>query len=102
MEYSEIKTLYDSSTRRINAVNTDFKSYLFTQINWRNRLIGIKGARGVGKTTLVLQHIKEHFPNYEKVLYVSLDDLWFSSHSIFDMVEYLKHSESNFQKNIFA
>lgn len=88
MEYSEIKTLYDSSTRRINAVNTDFKRYLFTQINWRNRLIGIKGARGVGKTTLVLQHIKEHFPNYEKVLYVSLDDLWFSSHSIFDMVEY--------------
>ncbi|MBQ2488527.1 MAG: AAA family ATPase, partial [Bacteroidales bacterium] len=74
MEYDDIKELYDSSIRKISTVNTDFKRYLYTLINWKNRLIGIKGPRGVGKTTLVLQHIRESFDDYGKVLYVSLDD----------------------------
>ena len=51
-------------------------------------MIGIKGARGVGKTTLILQHIKEHFPDRDKALYVSLDNLWFTTHSLTDLVEY--------------
>lgn len=88
MEYDDIKELYDSSIRKISTVNTDFKRYLYTLINWKNRLIGIKGPRGVGKTTLVLQHIRESFDDYGKVLYVSLDDFWFLSHSVFEMVEY--------------
>ena len=88
MDYNDIKQLYDNSIRKITTVKTDFKRYLYTQINWKNRLIGIKGGRGVGKTTLILQHIKETFADLEKVLYVSVDDLWFSSHSIFDLVEY--------------
>ena len=88
MEYSDVKTLYDNSIRKITTVRTDFRRYLYSQINWDNRLIGIKGGRGVGKTTLILQHIKESFTDLEKVLYVSMDDLWFSSHSVFDLVEY--------------
>ena len=88
MEYSDVKILYDNSIRKIYNVNTDFKRYLYPTINWNNRLIGIKGARGVGKTTLVLQHIKETFKDVEKVLYVSMDDLWFTSHSVMDLVDY--------------
>lgn len=88
MEYSDIKSLYDNSIRKITSVNTAFKRYLYHTVNWNNRLIGIKGARGVGKTTLVLQHIKENFNELEKVLYVSMDDLWFASYSAMDLVDY--------------
>ena len=66
MEYSDIKSLYDNSIRKILSVNTGFKRYLYPMINWNNRLIGIKGVRGVGKTTLVLQHIKENFKELER------------------------------------
>lgn len=88
MEYSDVKTLYDNSVRKISSVTVDFKRYLFSEINWKNRLIGIKGARGVGKSTLVLQHIKESFTDLAKVLYVSMDDLWFSSHAAMELVDY--------------
>ncbi len=45
---------------RLKSLNFTFKRYLCKQINWNNRLIAIIGARGVGKTTLLLQHIKEN------------------------------------------
>jgi len=51
-----------------------FKRYLFSQINWDSRLIAILGARGVGKTTMLLQYYKEHFDNPEKCLYILGDD----------------------------
>ena len=42
MEYSDVKTLYDNSVRKTSSVTVDFKRYLFSEINWNNRLIGIK------------------------------------------------------------
>ena len=58
-------------------------------MNWDNRLMAIKGARGVGKTTMLLQHIKEHFVDHpERALYVSLDNLWFATRSLTEVVEY--------------
>lgn len=51
--------------------------------------MGIKGARGVGKTTLILQYIKENFNNIDDALYVSLDNMWFNSYKLDDLVEYL-------------
>ena len=51
--------------------------------------MGINGARGVGKTTLLLQHIKEAFSNPDDVMYVSLDNLWFNSHDLEELVEFL-------------
>lgn len=74
--------------RRLRATPLEFKRYLYDQIDWRDDLIGIKGPKGTGKSTLILQHIKEDFPDTEKVLYASLDDLWFTSHSVEDMVEH--------------
>lgn len=56
-------------------------------INWSNRLIGIKGSRGVGKTTLILQYIKKNFNPDNKVLYVSLDHIYFANHLVYDLAE---------------
>lgn len=88
MDYSEVEQLYVISNRKISEVATTFHRYLYSQINWDNRIIGIKGNGGVGKTTLVLQHIKESFPNRDKVLYVRLDNMWFKTHDLMELVEY--------------
>ena len=64
--------------------NTGFSRYLFSEINWNSRMIGLVGARGVGKTTLVLQHIKLDL-NPDETLYVATDDLYFSSHTLLDL-----------------
>ena len=58
----------------------------YEEIEWKDRLIGIKGARGVGKTTLMIQRMKLAFPNLEEVRYISLDNIWFSNHSLIDYV----------------
>ena len=60
---------------------------LYFEIPWNNRLIGIKGARGVGKTTLMLQRMALGFPDKNKALYVTLDNIWFADHSLIDLAE---------------
>lgn len=57
------------------------------KIDWNNRLIGIKGARGVGKTTLILQYIKKYYSSTETVLYTSLDHLYFLENKLYDLAE---------------
>lgn len=57
-------------------------------IDWSNRFIGIKGSRGVGKTTLILQYIRLNFKPNNTVLYVSLDNLYFLEHSLYDVASY--------------
>jgi len=59
-----------------------FKRFLFEHIKWNNRLIGIKGARGTGKTTMLLQWLKEQQLPSRKAAYFSLDDLYFTNHSL--------------------
>lgn len=89
MEQSDLTPIINVYRRRIAEVKTDFKRYLYDKIDWRDRLIGIKGARGVGKTTLLLQYIKENVKDKNKAVWVSLDNLWFKTNSLLDMVEYL-------------
>lgn len=68
--------------------STDFVRSLEAEIHWNARLIGVKGARGVGKTTLLLQHIQlHHSENLDKVLYVSLDSIWFSNNTLVDLAD---------------
>ena len=76
--------------RRLMATPMTFYRYLYSQIDWNDSLIGIKGPKGCGKTTLMLQHIKATFKgrDMEKVLYVSLDNLWFATYNLMDVVEY--------------
>ena len=62
--------------------------YLYEEINWDNRLILIRGPKGTGKTTLLLQHIHRTFENKKQVLYCSVDHFWFASHTLLDLAEY--------------
>lgn len=72
------------SINLIQQISVVFKRSIHNEISWNNRLIGIKGARGTGKTTLLLQHLKEHpLPVHQK-LYVSLDELYFTQNSLLD------------------
>lgn len=73
--------------RLLGTTSVDLVRDLYNQISWNARLIGIKGARGVGKTTMMLQRIKLAFPDPAKALYVSLDDIWFAGHSLIDLAE---------------
>ena len=77
----DISILRQAMASRLQATETKFHRFLYQKINWENRLIGIRGYRGVGKTTLVLQHIKETFPNRQSVLYASKDHGWLQTHS---------------------
>jgi len=88
MDKSNIERIYTSYHRQLENTPMNFKRYLFDQINWEDRLIGLKGARGVGKTTLLLQHVIEDFKDVDKALYVSMDNLWLLNNSIIDLVEY--------------
>lgn len=64
-----------------------FKRYLLDEIEWDDRLIGIKGARGVGKTTLMLQRLKKAYGKSLNALYVTLDDFYFTKNRLFDFAE---------------
>ena len=88
MEQAELQPLYDSYHRKIAKVDLRFKRYLYSQINWKARIISIKGARGVGKTTMLLQHILENYEDIDQTLYASLDNLWFATHSLMDLVDW--------------
>ena len=67
-----MESLFSTYNRKLRLVNLKFKRFIYDKIDWDERLICIKGQRGVGKTTLILQHIKKAFPKPEKALYVSL------------------------------
>lgn len=58
------------------------------QINWDAQLVAIKGPRGVGKTTLMLQYMKQHYEVYSReVLYCTLDSVYFSNHTLLELVD---------------
>ncbi|MFP4065768.1 MAG: ATP-binding protein [Bacteroidales bacterium] len=80
--------LTEYSASRIHQVDPGFKRYLWEKINWNNRLIAITGARGVGKTTLLLQHIREHlYHDPDEVLFVSMDDLFFTKTGLVEFAD---------------
>ena len=82
-----MEKLYNKSVRVINNLKQKQRRYLYNDIDWNSRLIIITGARGVGKTTLMLQYIKENFGVSTEALYVSLDDIYFANTKLSEMVE---------------
>lgn len=72
----------------LRETDTSFYRYLYHEIDWNNRIVGIRGPRGVGKTTLMLQHIKKEL-EADDVLYVNADDIYFSEHKLLDLAEKL-------------
>ncbi|MCO7724535.1 ATP-binding protein [Myroides odoratimimus] len=81
-----MERLFEYSNKLINEANTDFFRYIYNQINWENRMIGLIGPRGVGKTTLVLQYIKQNLSPTE-TLYITAEDFYFVDNKIIKLVD---------------
>jgi len=84
--------LFDFFYKELRKTDLAFYRYLIDEIDWEERLSAITGARGTGKTTMILQHIKKTFGNSPKeALYVSADNIWFSGNGLFELA-------NNFEK----
>lgn len=84
-----MEALFLAYNRKLQETDCSFQRFLYKKIDWNERLIGIKGARGVGKSTMILQHIKLTFNDTTKAFYASLDHIWFVNHTLSELVEYL-------------
>jgi len=83
-----MEQLFQISDTLARNISDKFQRSLATQINWKSRLVEIKGARGVGKTTLLLQYVKKHYLGQPQTgLYISLDDPYFYDHSLVEFTE---------------
>ncbi len=78
-----MQELIDISRSKIEKTDDTFKRYLFDEIDTERQLIGIKGARGSGKTILLLQLLKQKMP--EEVLFVSMDNIFFATNTLFNL-----------------
>ena len=86
--FRDMKPLFLAFYRKLEETDMRFERYLKSQIDWNNRLIAITGARGTGKTTMLLQHIKEHYGNNpQDVLYMSLDNIYFSINNLYSLAD---------------
>lgn len=81
-------TLIEYMESMLSQTPTEFKRYAYDDIRWDNKLLGIVGARGIGKSTLVKQYILAH-RNDGKFLYVSADLMYFTSHTLLDLAHEL-------------
>ncbi len=78
--------LFEQFLKLLKETDTNFFRYIYAEINWKNRMIGLTGPRGVGKTTLVLQHIKKNLSPAE-TLYVTAEDFYFSDNKLIDLAD---------------
>lgn len=76
--------LFETYIKKVERTDVGFVRNLMDEIDWNARLIGLKGARGVGKTTLLLQRCKLYHKLDGSSLYVSVDNIWFSEHKLYD------------------
>ena len=76
-----MNTLQGYFDTQLDETTSTFHRYMFNRIDWDNRLIGLVGPRGVGKTTLMLQHAKEELPRHS-TLFVTAEDMYFAMHNI--------------------
>jgi uncharacterized protein len=81
-----MERLYQISESLLKGISSDFKRYLYNEIDYDSQLIAVTGARGCGKTTLLLQHLKSKAKK-QHALYVSLDDIYFSENKLIYFAE---------------
>ena len=79
-----MEALLQSFRLRLDLTPTAYVRSFHDTINWNNRLIGILGQKGVGKSTMILQHIKM-YDDISESLYVQADDFYFADHRIYDL-----------------
>ena len=77
------EAFFRTHTYLVEHTDAPVRRTLMDEIDWSDRLIGIKGTRGVGKSTFLLQYAKEHFgPTDRKCLYVNMNNFYFQSRGI--------------------
>lgn len=76
-----MEQLYEIFNRKLKSVPTAFRRYMYDEIKWHGRTFAIVGPRGVGKSTMLLQYIKDNL-DVRDTLYVSADNLYFSENSL--------------------
>jgi len=87
-----LSDLFLIQTRIANLISSEFKRYLYSRINWENRLIALIGPRGTGKTTLLLQYYNEVYNDPKRCLYISADNPLVMQYGIYKTsVEYFKY-----------
>ena len=82
-----MEQLFETFKRKLRDIPTDLVRYKYSQIAWQGHALGLVGPRGVGKSTMLLQHIKMHLDLHD-TLYVSADNLYFSSHTLADLADH--------------
>ena len=80
----EMESFYRTHAYLVEHTNAPVRRDLMDEINWGDRLIGIKGTRGVGKTTFLLQYAKEKFGTDRSCLFINMNNFYFSGHSLVD------------------
>lgn len=86
-----MEELYSAYRLLLDRTPLAFRRFLHSRINWQSRLVAILGARGVGKSTLMLQHIKME-ERTDETLYVLADDFYFTTHRLYDLaLEFYQH-----------
>jgi len=76
--------LFIQFQKLLRETDCGFFRYIYAEVNWKNRMIGLIGPRGIGKTTLVLQHIKKNL-NLSETLYVTAEDFYFADKKLIDL-----------------
>lgn len=80
-----MQTVLNFQDTLLQSITNDFRRSLHKEINWKQRMIGIRGPRGAGKTTLLLQYLKFDLGNqFSKGLYITADHTWFYKNSLLD------------------
>lgn len=92
-----MEALFETQKRILANTDTRFLRYIYKDIKWNSRMLALVGPRGVGKTTLFLQHIKLHHKP-EDTLYVSTDSTYFTTHTLLELVD---RFYKNGGKNLF-
>jgi len=82
-----MESFYRTHKYLIEHVQPHVRRLLMDEIDWNNRLIGIKGCRGVGKTTFLLDYAKEKFGTDRSCLYINLNHFYFTQHSLVDFAK---------------
>ena len=81
-----MNALYEYQQLILSQINTSFLRYKYYELDWNRRVFGIVGPRGVGKTTMVLQYIKQNL-SLQDSLYITLDHIYFSTHTLIDVAD---------------
>ncbi|WKN46013.1 ATP-binding protein [Tunicatimonas pelagia] len=82
-----MEQLFEKFLRKISGISTNFVRDFIRKVDWQDRMIGIRGARGVGKTTLLLQYARLELPLGNRTLYVSLDDIYFANNTLLELAD---------------